>query len=362
MTHGTRSASQTHRNRMCPGSCRMIEQIETPEVRDSIYATEGEEKHDLTNRILDGEIVDCEVPRDVLETVEAVREIEAAVRMEYGDFVAINEVQVDLSEIGYEQTDANNRIDRVLIVPSYGNVVIDYKFGVRYVPAAPWNDQLKAYAWGSVQHWGGQWVWAHVIQPNATSGNVTSEAQWPKEDLIAVIGPELMEINKRTWEPESSLVRGRHCDFCPARDVSCPLHHGSVSLVPQNIQVADHLRAIGPVERSELLENLKALKGWAERSLKTIEALAVDEQLEFQGHEMGTGNSKRSWADDEKAMPVLFELALDKGKTMDDLYKLITPAQAEKLLGKSKAVKEALEPLIKTEEGEPKLVRRKRDA
>ena len=102
-------------------------------------------------------------------------------------------------------------------------------------------------------------------------------------------------------------------------------------------------------ELKVILDNAKLIKSW----LDAVESHIFDmlnRGQNFDGYKLVEGRSTRSWQDENKAALVL-ESKLDK----EVLYtqKLISPAQAEKLLKSDKTI---LSELISKSEGKPTLV------
>jgi hypothetical protein len=98
-----------------------------------------------------------------------------------------------------------------------------------------------------------------------------------------------------------------------------------------------------------ILDNAKLIKSW----LDAVESHVFDmlnRGQSFDGYKLVEGRSTRAWQDEKQAAIVL-ESKLDK----DVLYtqKLISPAQAEKLLKTDKTI---LLDLISKTEGKPTLV------
>ena len=100
----------------------------------------------------------------------------------------------------------------------------------------------------------------------------------------------------------------------------------------------------------QALEHKKLIVSW----LDSVESL-ITERLEageaFQGFKLVAGRSLRKWANEESAAPQLVELLGEKAHTLT----LISPAQAEKILGKAKA--KLVVDLIVKPEGRPTLAR-----
>ena len=103
-------------------------------------------------------------------------------------------------------------------------------------------------------------------------------------------------------------------------------------------------------ELKVILDNAKLIKSW----LDAVESHVFDklnDGQDFDGYKLVEGRSTRAWLNEDTAAQVLLKSGLEP----DTLYtkKLISPAQAEKVLKKDKTI---LSELISKSEGKPTLV------
>jgi hypothetical protein len=100
----------------------------------------------------------------------------------------------------------------------------------------------------------------------------------------------------------------------------------------------------------EALDARPLIESW----LAAIESVVKERLVDgtgFQGYKLVEGRSNRNWGDEQKAAVALVRLLGDGAHTR----KLISPAQAEKVLGKKN--KTAIEDLIVKPRGAPTLTR-----
>jgi hypothetical protein len=105
--------------------------------------------------------------------------------------------------------------------------------------------------------------------------------------------------------------------------------------------------------RGKLVDNLLAAKSWIDSTFKICEDRFLKGDLEITGYEKSQA-TRRKWAGTEKdIIDALCHIIVDREKQEEikpsDIFhpaELISPSEFERMVGKSKAVKEALAPLI----------------
>jgi hypothetical protein len=376
--HDWCSPSQLTRRYHCPGSVRLEQKaITTDGSGSSEAATRGTVLHYFTDMLLSQGNVDAlrghteynPTPADMHDVrwcAEQVNEIIEELQTEYPDakIIDVGEKQLDLSALGISGGKVGNRVDRLIVVPGVLAVLVDYKFGQGFVPSPPYNWQFKAYAWGVMEAYGGHAVRAIKLQPATDEEYRRTEGLFTPSE-VERFGTDIAEIVARTKEIDAPLCRGAHCTFCGAKNRNCPLWKDAFLSIPSHLDVTAHLERISPVERGQLYSNLKAAESFVAGMIKKLVAYTLDKELEFHGYEIGPGRGSRAWTDDDKAMAALVELAKDKEKDPDEVVvppvpaKPVSPSEAEKVLGKAKAVKAALSPLIVNVHGKPTLKKKK---
>jgi hypothetical protein len=153
---------------------------------------------------------------------------------------------------------------------------------------------------------------------------------------------DLLEAAHETLNPNAALVSGEHCRFCPAQ-AKCPrLHEQAVALAQTEFDdefSPPEPETLDEAQISNILAKADAFKSW----VNSVQAYA-QHKLESGGHVPGyklvARRARRKWIDEDDTPEILTSLGLSE----DEMYvtKLISPAQAETLLGKKKAVKEEI--------------------
>jgi len=325
------------------------------------YTSEGTRKHGLVQRYRN-EIIPNEEKLGydvqwILENVWALYEPYT----EVPDHIIVDEYQIDLTDLGISGGKEGCRIDLLIVVPGRKAVIVDYKFGLMYVSRPKYNWQMKAYAVGVFRAFGVSEIEVIILQPN------TDEPYQVKTDFfyapeIDGFERDIKAIVAGTKAPDAPLVRGDHCTFgfCRARD-TCPLWRDAYLALPVHTTVAAHLKNISPEQRKELYENVVAAKSWCEKARSVVELLAINGEIEIDGYEVGPGRKSREWASSDEVAGKVLDLAKTRGKECFP-YMLKSPAEIEAELGKSKAVKEALQPLVIYKEGKPALKKKAAEA
>jgi hypothetical protein len=346
--HAKLGASNAHRWLACPGSVAAEDGLPNT---SSPFAEEGTVAHELADLALrvgsgaldnfaDQEMVDfvrvyVEYVNNLAAGAESV-DIEA--RVTYDDWVPG----------GFGTADA-------IVVRGNTLHICDLKYGMGVRVDAEENPQGMLYALGA-------WlmtelvydierVQIHIIQPR-----LDHISQWE----ISV--PDLLRwaewVKQRaeeTLDADARRVPGeKQCRFCRAK-ASC----GALQKMTQDIILADfddldHMPKANTLTDDQMrraLEGKSLIEAW----LGAIESL-VRERLgngvDFPGYKLVEGKSNRQWSDDWAAAVRLADLIGN-----DKAYvppKLISPTQAEKVLGKKRTAEIA--DLITKPSGAPTLV------
>lgn len=368
--HDFCSPSQLERRRQCPGSVRLEQSIQIPDGHSDggAAAHRGTVLHSFCRDIVSGSMAVDDVrtgtTRDgytlvdedaehVAWSVGCVQEFLHSVEARH---LTLLEAPVDLDYLGISGGKEGNRPDVAMVVPGFSVAVLDYKFGVGYVTPCRWNLQFKTYVAGLMRKYGGYRGLAVKIQPAADEGNRIDE-HWFTADEIRQHEEEVKAIVEATKQPDAPLVRGHHCSpYCTAKPI-CPLYANAVLSIPRDHRVDAYLGKIGPEERRQLYDNVLAAREWIEACAKGCDRYIL-QGGEVPGYMIGMRNTRRKWKDGiEEALATL---AVDLGKDVGDLYTkpaLITPAQAEKLLGKSAPIKRRIDDMTERPGGDPVVVK-----
>ncbi len=222
-------------------------------------------------------------------------------------------------------------------------LVLDAKFGYRKVPVER-NPQLLSYALGAMAEFG----WVHpaatlaIYQPRAGGYKSWDLTAAELEDEARKLAPRVAAA----LLPGGALVPSEEaCEFCPAAGACPAAQEQTLAMArrefgPETISRADLLTILDSADR--VRDALSAAEQYAETLLATGQDLP--------GWIRVYGNKRRAWVDPAKAEKTLRDLGYDPMRP-----KIVTPAQAEKLVGKATA--RLLAPLIERPRGEPVLAR-----
>lgn len=357
------SPSNLYRRVACPASDR-LERALPPEA-SSEAAERGLRLHAIMARARDaGDAVltkglegeDLEAVEFALETVRPL--IDRAIAR---SALILVEEQVDLTDLGLnaELDPERCRIDLGLVIPGEAAAIIDYKFGYHpgVHPAYDW--QFKAYAVAMHRNFGCPTVQVMRLQPALEGGDRIRTATFTEEDLLK-FADQIKAATEACEDPEALPVQGAHCRFCAAR-VTCPARAGAVSYVlPPGADVGPYMASLEPSERASLMEKIQTASEWLADVQKQVEEF-IRSGGEVPGWGLVPGRAHRIWMSEEQAEQAIRKLLQESGKdpSLSRESVLLSPAKAEKLLGKSKAIRDAMEPLALNVPGEPKVDRLK---
>ena len=257
-------------------------------------------------------------------------------RVDYSDWV----------EGGFGTADAVIVTDNVLHV-------CDLKFGMGVRVDAEENPQgmlyaLGAYAKYSQEHTIGV-VRISIIQPRLDH---ISEWEISVERLLRW-AEWVSQRAEATQDPDAERVPGeKQCRFCKAKATCAALMDYTEAVIMANFDDLDGVPKANTLSDAALRKALDA-KGLIEGWLSAVETV-VKERLEggdgFPGYKLVEGRSQRRWSNEKAAEAVLVDLV---GQDKAFAVKLISPSQAEKVLGKVR--KEDIADLITKPSGAPTL-------
>ena len=320
----------------CPASVKLAQAM--PEGRKSSkYADEGT----LCHNIMDAVLTDGRKPEDfigmTLNDVEVTAElIEAKVRPALAALAEIDpDGQMEFeceTVVGFGEAlpDVFGSAD---VIGRMGNraIVLDWKFGDGVDVAVEENPQAMFYAAAAMRTPAAQWAFdgateieCVIIQPTAYK----PVKRWlTGPTRIRAFERELFAAVKAAMGPKPALVSGDHCRWCPAKP-TCPLLTGAVDRALQLQMAALDAPMIGQMlTKADLLEDwIEDLRGLAFDMLKAGTAVP--------GFKLVPKRAMRQWIDPEKAQAALEGVGLDATELTET--KLVSPAQAEKVLKKRK--------------------------
>lgn len=235
--------------------------------------------------------------------------------------------------------------------------VADAKFGYNDVPIKD-NPQLLLYLLGKAYDYG--FPECHVTPFARTFKRyriaiLQPQSGEPKEQVVTA--EQLFDAQRRyafkiaaTREPDAPIVPSDGaCHWCAAAGVCPELHKRSLALAQREFVSVEKLSID---DLATLVKHADRIKAGLEAAQRHATRLALLGQ-KIPGFKLAAGDKRRVWVDEAKARKTLKKL----GYKPDDFEprSLITPAQAEKLIGK-KSADLALDGLIVKPKGDPVLV------
>jgi len=369
-THAYFSPSASSRWLNCPASLKLYEKLEKEKTNK--YAHEGTVCHEIAADCLVNKTDASKYLGRVLEDVAITPELVDGMQL-YIDEVKGLTKEFEAIGGGIEQKvtineDCSGTVD-ALIWNKDTLVCIDLKMGAGVVVSAQDNTQLKIYSAGALK-----WLYEkyklrptkvvnYIIQPRTP--NPIRGAKYTTKEILKFIQDDVVPIlrMKKTGELESlPCVPGEvQCKWCRIKDCTARASKA----------IADATRAFAPFteeeipvvadttekktldlnELGELKKNFKFIADW----ILSVDKYLLDAALageEIQGYKLVAGRANRKWGVDENTIAALLT-GLEKEPYTK---KIVSPAQAEKLLGKKVAIEEQLETFIVRPKGAPTLV------
>ena len=314
----------------CPGSVALVNKM--PPKPSSEHADRGTLLHDTISEFLDqdgkpitawlgktyeGQVLTQElldeklvVALELLDEIDPKKELmyEVETRVGFGD----------LLPGVFGSTDLVGRIgDRA--------IVLDWKFGDGVVVTAEENEQLMFYAAAAMRTAETAWAFEGaaeieliIVQPPVVRRWVTDKAR------IEQFERELVKAVKAAQQPDAKIQHGDHCRWCAAKPI-CPKMTGAVDRALQTT-----LKEIDVDTLGRYLKNADLLEDWI-KDLRGLAMQLLEKNLPVPGYKLVQKRAQRQWVDEAKAETALMELGINATK-----LELISPAQAEKELKKSK--------------------------
>jgi hypothetical protein len=382
--HAQWSASASARNFACPGAIALTEHI--PQSRTSLAAAWGTACHEIAEWALvnDAEpadrvgetltvdgfkiVVDDEMAETASVFVDYVRE-----RMQTATTYAF-ESKFSLAALR-PAMEAGGTADAVIYTARDKTLdVIDLKGGRGVFVDVKGNKQLRTYAVGAMLAWGHvdvRRVRVTIVQPRIQNpaGIIRSEEfhaadllDWAGDLLNAIAQAEMARLARfKATKPidawsDAYLRSGDHCTFCPAM-ATCPAIHKKALADAQawfsndgTVKVPDTPSDLDTARLVQILDAADTIQNW----LNAVRAYAhqlAEGGTEVPGYILVAKRATRAWADEAAAEKAVVSKLGDKAYSR----KLLTPAQAEKAIGKGG--KEIVAPLVTKESSGTNLVR-----
>ena len=334
--HAKLSPSSAHRWLRCPASIEACRDIKDT---SSVHAEEGTAAHELAETVLrnptttaahyidnvfNGFTVDDEMAMFVQQYVDRIHSLEGNLDIE---------VRLDLREYA---KDSFGTADAVTLDASSKRLYVgDLKYGKGVRVEAEGNEQAMMYALGALQEYA---IYTEIdeIVIGIYQPRLHHFPEWTitREALLA-FGETVKLASAAALKPNAAFNAGeKQCSWCLNKGNCRALADHQNQLIGSQFDNLDIIEKVDTLTLAEIgekiLPNLKLLEQWTKAvQHRAYEALELGHDVP--GYKMVEGRSVRRWAD-EKAVSDKLSASLDE----DDVWqrKLVTVAQAEKLVGK----------------------------
>ncbi len=304
MAHARCSASNAHRWTVCAGQVR--EAAKYPNV-ESAAAKEGTEAHAEAAFALEN---------DKDSTDAAIQMYLDYVRSRPGEMFIEVPLDPGLTKL---DPDMGGTADAIVI--GYDVLeVIDFKYGKGVGVEAEDNEQLEIYALGALLATNAavKTVRATIVQPRHEGMEPIRTWEFDAIDLLERAA-WYAERAEATRDPNAPLVGGSHCHWCPANvPDGCP----EVTRARNELMLLEFSEIVDPSKVAAALRMVPALKS----QIKQLDALAYQMAVNGNpppGFKLVEKRATRKWSDTAVVPQEFYEEVL------------ISPAQAEKLVGKA---------------------------
>ena len=316
----------------CPGSVALVAQM--PPKPSSVYADTGTLLHNVIADVLDGKATaqdflgavhaDVTLDQDLIDNkllpaLAALNEIDPDKQMEYETEVVVG--FGDLLPDVFGSADIVGRIGDTAYI-------VDWKFGDGVAVDVEENPQLMFYAAAAMRTLGAQWAFEGATKVELVIVQPPYVKRWETTPRrIQLFEKELMQAVKVAQRPDAPLAQGEWCRWCAAKAV-CPIMTGAADRA-----LVSALKGVDVASVSDHLKMADQLEGW----IKEVRALAMqtlEAGLPVPGYKLVPKRAMRQWMDEGKALDAMCDLGLDVKELTET--KLLSPAQAEKVLKKHK--------------------------
>lgn len=379
MKHARLSASGAHRWLACPGSIAAEDAFGD---QRSSYAAEGSAAHALCERCLVHEqdadqylgwhvtvgtqdLITEHAPDPIgenettfavdKEMVDAVQQYLDYVRSIPGELII--EQRVNFSRWVPE---GFGTADAVVVAEGICHI-IDFKYGKGVRIDADENPQMMLYGLGALHEF--EFIYDYfekfqltVVQPRLDH---ISEYEISYDDLLMWGDLEVKPAADLACSDHAPRKPGeKQCRFCKAKGTCKALAESSLALIFEGFEDQDPsiteptpkcVDSLSPEEVAEILKHTSLIKDWV-GALEAHAHAQLTNGAEIPGWKLVAGRSSRDWNDAAKA-----EGALKRKLGAKNAYqprKLLSPAQAEKVLGKDDLI---MKRYVEKKEGKPAL-------
>jgi hypothetical protein len=354
--HAKLSASGSAKWSLCPGS--VFAEKDLPNTT-SVFAEEGTAAHELAELLLRGDdeltlvgdVIGVTLPDSGVvvtqDMYDYVQTYVSYVNSISGELFV--EQRVDFSHIapdGFGTSDA-------IVINDNTMTIIDLKYGKGVRVDAENNTQGILYALGAVNDYGMLFniktINIVIVQPR-----LDHISEWTIGiDELNRWGERLKQAAELSLSDNAPRSPGeKQCQWCRAK-ATCP---ALAKLTESTLMTSfDNLDTSKPEQLTDeqlkiALDNKKLIVSWFD-AVETLVTDRLSTGQGFNGYKLVAGRANRAWRDEAATAAALRDVLGE-----ETLYtrKIISPAQAEKELGKSRA--ELLDDLVTKPEGAPTLV------
>ena len=316
----------------CPGSVALVAQM--PPKPSSVYADTGTLLHNVIADVLDGKATaqdflgavhaDVTLDQDLIDNkllpaLAALNEIDPDRQMEFETEVVVG--FGDLLPGVFGSSDIVGRIGDTAYI-------VDWKFGDGVAVDVEENPQLMFYAAAAMRTLAAQWAFEGATKVELVIVQPPYVKRWETTPRrIQLFEKELMQAVKAAQRPDAPLAQGDWCRWCAAKAI-CPIMTGAADRA-----MVSALKSVDVADVSDHLKMADQLEGW----IKEVRALAMqtlEAGLPVPGYKLVPKRAMRQWMDEGKALDAMCDLGLDVKELTET--KLLSPAQAEKVLKKHK--------------------------
>lgn len=366
--HATLGASNAHRWLVCPGSVEAERDIPNT---TSPFAEEGTEAHELAEMALrmahlPPEHVDAD-DFDRYAHIKSHEWLDLYENTEMADFVRVYVDYVNQAAKGADLFEIEQRVsyadwveggfgtaDAVIIKDGVIHVC-DLKYGMGVRVDAEDNPQGMLYALGAYAE--NSWIGdIHTARISIVQPRLDHISEWEISiDALLRWAEWAKQRAEETAEDDAPRVPGeKQCRFCRAKASCQSLSDMTEAVILSEFDDLDNMAKANTLSDAQMRVALEA-KPLIESWLSAIESLVkgrLSDGGTFGGYKLVEGRSNRRWVNERDAETKLVELLDDKAFAP---RKIISPAQAEKALGKKRASDVA--DLIVKPSGAPTLAR-----
>lgn len=315
----------------CPASVKLCNKA--PPKPSSSYADVGTLLHNVMDAILsqdkkavellgmkyqDAVLTQALIEDKIEVALALLDEIDPAKEMEY-----MTETKVHFGEVFpdvFGSTDLMGRLgDKAYI--------IDYKFGDGIAVSAEENKQLLFYAAAALRTPESQWVFEGVKEVELVIIQPPEIRRWVTTvDRVRQFEAELGAALKEADSPNPTLKEGDGCRWCAAKP-TCPKMTGAVDRA-----LIKDLKTVDAEMIGRYLKNAELLESWIS-ALRELAFNMLEHDVAVPGYKLVAKRATRKWVDEDKARKYLLSV-LPKEDVITE--SILSPAQAEKLMKKSK--------------------------